>query len=78
MSQPKTPIPADVRRIRTIIWSAPLLVVTTYVLYNRLVLGKERRKVEVEVQKHPHARLGDDAFMRGYPENPHAKATPPS
>ncbi|CAE6430058.1 unnamed protein product [Rhizoctonia solani] len=77
MSQPKTPIPADVRRIRTIIWSAPLVVVTSYVLYNRLVLGKERRRVEVEVQKHPHARLGDDAFMRKYPESA-SQAPPPS
>ncbi|CAE6485912.1 unnamed protein product [Rhizoctonia solani] len=78
MSQPKVPIPADARRIRTIIWSAPLLVVTSYVLYNRLVLGKERRRVEVEVQKHPHARLGDDAFMRKYPENSSDKPSPPS
>ncbi|CEL53330.1 hypothetical protein RSOLAG1IB_06297 [Rhizoctonia solani AG-1 IB] len=69
MSQLKTPLPADARRIRTIIWSAPLLVVTSYVLYNRLVLGKERRRVDVEVQKNPHGRLGDNAFMRKYPED---------
>ncbi|KAJ1301226.1 hypothetical protein OPQ81_003635 [Rhizoctonia solani] len=75
MSQSNTPLPADARRIRTIIWSAPLLVVTSYVLYNRLVLGKERRRVEVEVQKNPHARLGDDTFMRKYPENPPTKAS---
>ncbi|KAF8607141.1 hypothetical protein BDV93DRAFT_552886 [Ceratobasidium sp. AG-I] len=76
MSTPKTPIPADARRIRTIIWSAPLLVVTTYVLYNRLVLGQERRRVEVEAHKNPHARLGDDAFMRTYPETPNSKSNP--
>ncbi|QRW26025.1 hypothetical protein RhiXN_11102 [Rhizoctonia solani] len=69
MIQSNTPLPADARRIRTIIWSGPLLVVTSYVLYNRLVLGKERRTVEVEVQKNPHARLGDNAFMRKYPED---------
>ncbi|ELU42872.1 hypothetical protein AG1IA_03094 [Rhizoctonia solani AG-1 IA] len=90
MIQSNKPLPADARRIRTIIWSGPLLVVTSCefgksrchevspltrryelidVLYNRLVLGKERRTVEVEVQKNPHARLGDNAFMRKYPED---------
>ena len=96
MSAPKAPIPADARRIRTIIWSTPLLVVTTCesealerfrsllklnavaidVLYNRLVLGQERRRVEVEAKKHPHTRLGDDAFMRAYPETPGSKSNP--
>jgi hypothetical protein len=46
------------------------------VLYNRLVLGKERRRVEVEVHKHPHARLADDAFMRVYPGNTPTKGNP--
>ncbi|KAF8509659.1 hypothetical protein BU17DRAFT_98751 [Hysterangium stoloniferum] len=36
----------DARRIRTIIVALPIAGVTAYVLYKRLVLGEQQRKLE--------------------------------
>ncbi|KAF7762125.1 hypothetical protein Agabi119p4_8718 [Agaricus bisporus var. burnettii] len=40
----KQPLHPQAQRIRTIIWSAPLMVGCGYVLYRRWVLGEEQRK----------------------------------
>ncbi|WWD05098.1 hypothetical protein V865_003170 [Kwoniella europaea PYCC6329] len=39
------PLNADAKRLRTIIVSFPILVVTTAILYRRTMLGEEQRKI---------------------------------
>ncbi|WVR06537.1 hypothetical protein IAU60_003568 [Kwoniella sp. DSM 27419] len=39
------PLSADAKRLRTIIVSFPLLVVTTAILYRRVTYGEEQRKI---------------------------------
>lgn len=38
---------ADAKRVRTIIIATPFLVASSILLYQRLVLGKEQRKIPV-------------------------------
>ncbi|KDN52130.1 hypothetical protein K437DRAFT_232726 [Tilletiaria anomala UBC 951] len=42
---PKAPLTPDQRRLRVIIFSFPVLVASTYVLYRRMVLGEEQRQL---------------------------------
>ncbi|RSH88506.1 uncharacterized protein EHS24_001051 [Apiotrichum porosum] len=58
------PLTADAKRLRTIIISFPILVVTTAILYRRTYLGEEQRRIPGpnEVQrpgKDPKSILGD-------------------
>ncbi|WVN90530.1 uncharacterized protein L203_105766 [Cryptococcus depauperatus CBS 7841] len=49
----RSPLNSDAKRLRTIIISFPLLVVTTAILYRRTVFGEEQRKIprdSVDVQ----------------------------
>ncbi|KIO30107.1 hypothetical protein M407DRAFT_20778 [Tulasnella calospora MUT 4182] len=40
------PLPRDLRQLQTIILAAPVAVVSSYILYKRLFLGEEQRKLE--------------------------------
>ncbi|WWC70975.1 uncharacterized protein I206_104928 [Kwoniella pini CBS 10737] len=43
------PMNADAKRLRTIIVSFPILVVTTAILYRRTMLGEEQRKIPRDI-----------------------------
>ncbi|KAG6871878.1 hypothetical protein C0995_015467 [Termitomyces sp. Mi166 len=53
----KPPLPVEVRRVRTLLISLPIMVATGYVLYNRLVLDEPQRKLP--------PRPSEEASVRG-------------
>ncbi|KAG8926407.1 hypothetical protein FRC02_008895 [Tulasnella sp. 418] len=46
MTNSRPPLPPDARRLQVIILAAPVLAVTSYILYRRFYLGEEQRKFE--------------------------------
>ncbi|KDQ09230.1 hypothetical protein BOTBODRAFT_179246 [Botryobasidium botryosum FD-172 SS1] len=42
---PAQPLSPNAQRLRTIIVTGPLLFVTTYLLYKRLYLGEQQRRI---------------------------------
>ncbi|QPK66919.1 hypothetical protein CNBG_10103 [Cryptococcus deuterogattii R265] len=55
-----SPLHPDAKRLRTIIISFPLLVVTSAILYRRAYLGEEQRKIPRDItdSRVAHERIG--------------------
>ncbi|KAM5546067.1 hypothetical protein V8D89_000193 [Ganoderma adspersum] len=47
------------QRWRTIIFTLPIMGVTGFVLYKRLVLGEQRRTLPTDLEKHGHEKVVD-------------------
>ncbi|KAG8999372.1 hypothetical protein FRB94_006098 [Tulasnella sp. JGI-2019a] len=47
----------DIKQLRIIILAAPVAVVSSYILYKRLVLGEEQRRIDPNMA---HQRIGDN------------------
>ncbi|PIL28870.1 hypothetical protein GSI_08916 [Ganoderma sinense ZZ0214-1] len=47
------------QRWRTIIFTLPIMGVTSFVLYKRLVLGEPRRTLPTDLEKHGHEKVVD-------------------
>ncbi|KAL9709243.1 hypothetical protein Ac2012v2_007597 [Leucoagaricus gongylophorus] len=55
------------QRIKTIIWSLPLIVSCGYVLYRRLVLGEEQRKFS-DITQRPKVGLASNTLQESEPK----------
>ncbi|KAF9453359.1 hypothetical protein P691DRAFT_801181 [Macrolepiota fuliginosa MF-IS2] len=65
----RQPLHPQAQRIRTIIWSVPLMVGSGYILYRRFVLGEEQRKFGDGTSK-SKTGLGATAQPEGGPTKP--------
>ncbi|EIW67727.1 hypothetical protein TREMEDRAFT_33442 [Tremella mesenterica DSM 1558] len=52
------PLSPDAKRLRTIIISLPILVVTSAILYRRTYLGEEQRKIPRDVSESSQSGQG--------------------
>ncbi|KAI0708563.1 hypothetical protein C8Q76DRAFT_745066 [Earliella scabrosa] len=50
-------LPPQAQRWRTIIFTVPIIGVTSFVLYKRLVLGEPRRTLPTDLQQHGHEKV---------------------
>ncbi|TBU57924.1 hypothetical protein BD310DRAFT_879968 [Dichomitus squalens] len=52
-------LPPQAQRWRIIIFTLPIIGVTSFVLYKRLVLGEPRRTLPTDLDKHGHEKVAD-------------------
>ncbi|KAI0719761.1 hypothetical protein C8T65DRAFT_736327 [Cerioporus squamosus] len=50
-------LPPQAQRWRTIIFTVPIIGVTSFVLYKRLILGEPRRTLPTDMEKHGHEKV---------------------
>ncbi|KAI0752597.1 hypothetical protein C8Q80DRAFT_1147183 [Daedaleopsis nitida] len=50
-------LPPQAQRWRTIIFTVPIIGVTSFVLYKRHVLGEPRRTLPTDLERHGHEKV---------------------